>query len=287
MRPRLLGPSLPQDPAWQMERALVSKLLADGPQPEPVLRAMDIFIPPFFYKFEYESKVGASGYAGLSRARAALLQRPAMDVMYGQSLRALAGSLTAACIPARSTQPSHTTAVGWHAGESHLSVHLAAVAPVCAGRRIRSGGAGARWAGRARGVVCTRCSCLAWHWHPELHRFSVEPSWRMRCLIADMPLVLPLMALLLVPPCIAGAASFLVLKKRLLDHLARCPQQRARFRRALHATDSAPHRRCGTLPCVCVDAQAVGARLTDHPAGMHRLQPEPLAGCFMGAGTCS
>lgn len=68
----------------------MSKLLADGPQPEPVLHAMDIYIPPFFYKFEYESKVGASGYAGLSRARAALLQRPAMDVMYGQSLRALA-----------------------------------------------------------------------------------------------------------------------------------------------------------------------------------------------------
>lgn len=44
---------------WQLERALVSKLLADGPQPEHVLRALDVFVPPFCQRYNSEPKVGA------------------------------------------------------------------------------------------------------------------------------------------------------------------------------------------------------------------------------------
>jgi len=54
-----LASAMPQDPVWQMERALVSKLLADGPQPLLTLQCMDLFIPPFLSKFKNESKVGA------------------------------------------------------------------------------------------------------------------------------------------------------------------------------------------------------------------------------------
>ncbi len=55
-----------QDPVWQMERAIVSKLLADGPQPLQALQSMDLFIPPFLTKFQCDSKVGAFLHRGVA-----------------------------------------------------------------------------------------------------------------------------------------------------------------------------------------------------------------------------
>lgn len=44
---------------WQLERALVSKLLVDGPQHEHALRALGVFVPPFWLQHNSEPKVGA------------------------------------------------------------------------------------------------------------------------------------------------------------------------------------------------------------------------------------
>ncbi|PRW59167.1 hypothetical protein C2E21_2305 [Chlorella sorokiniana] len=44
------------DPVWQMECAMVSKLVAEGPQPLRALQCMELAIPPFLSKYKTEPK---------------------------------------------------------------------------------------------------------------------------------------------------------------------------------------------------------------------------------------